>query len=204
MTTIAVVPVKHLSDAKTRLAGRLTPAERRTLVLELLDHLLGVLIHSELIEDIIVVSPDPEIGRKAEATGATALLQSGAGLNEAILLGRDEALRRGADGMLVLLADLPLLTSADVDAIVRSIGDSAVVLAPDRHERGTNALAMRPPEAIEPAFGIDSLHRHRLAACEHGLTTREYRAQGTGFDIDTPADLEEFRRVMAQMGRDAT
>lgn len=195
MTTIAVVPVKRISGAKTRLAGRLTAHERQRLVLDLFDHVLAVLAESPSIDDIIVVTPDSEILRRARAGYATGLLQPAEGLNEAIVLGRDLAIRRGATGLVVVLADLPLLTAADINTVVERTADATVVLAPDRHGQGTNVLSMRPVTAIEPAFGTHSLCRHRLAAGQCGLAIREYQSMGTGFDIDTPADFEEFQRM---------
>ena len=97
----------------------------------------------------------------------------------------------GAWSVAVVLGDLPLLTAADVAALVALAGGDApvVVLAPDRHERGTNALLLRPPDAIPFAFGPDSLARHRAAAAARGLPVRLYRAPGTALDLDTPEDL---------------
>lgn len=193
--TIAIVPVKRISGAKTRLSGRLTAQERQGLVLDLFDHVLAVLAASAPIDDIIVVTPDSEILRRAGAGQATGLPQPGDGLNQAIVLGRNLAIQRGAAGLVVVLADLPLLTAADINSVVERTEDTTVVLAPDRHGQGTNVLSIRPATAIEPAFGAHSLCRHRQSAGQRGLAIREYRSQGTGFDIDTPADFEEFQRM---------
>jgi 2-phospho-L-lactate guanylyltransferase len=195
MTTVAVVPIKKLEDAKTRLAERLTPPERRCLVLNLLRHVLTTLQESSLVHETIVVTPDPGVLREAELLGADRFLQTGVGLNAAVRLGREHALRREATTMLVLLPDLPLLTATDIDALLGMAGEGIVALAPDRHKSGTNAIVLHPPDAIDPAFGINSLYAHRASAQEKGFLLREYHSIGTGFDLDTEADLEELEHL---------
>lgn len=195
MTTVAAVPIKHLDDAKTRLAGRLTPPERRCLVLNLLRHVLATLQESSLVHEIIVVTPDPGVLREAESLGSNGILQTGVGLNAAIRLGCDHALRSEATTMLVLLPDLPLLTATDIDALLGTAGEGIVALAPDRHNSGTNALVLQPPDAIDPAFGINSLSAHHAGAREKGLSVREYHSIGTGFDLDTASDLDELEHL---------
>jgi 2-phospho-L-lactate guanylyltransferase len=195
MTTVAVVPIKKLEDAKTRLAERLTPPERRCLVLNLLRHVLTTLQESSLVHETIVVTPDPGVLREAELLGADRFLQTGVGLNAAVRLGREHALRREATTMLVLLPDLPLLTATDIDALLGMAGEGIVALAPDRHKSGTNAIVLHPPDAIDPAFGINSLYAHRASAQEKGFLLREYHSIGTGFDLDTEADLEELKHL---------
>ena len=192
MTTVAVVPIKKLEDAKSRLAERLTPPERRCLVLNLLRHVLMALQESSLVHEIIVVTPDPGVLREVELLGANGILQTGVGLNAAIRLGREHALRCEATTMLVLLPDLPLLTATDIDALVGAADEGMVILAPDRHGSGTNAIVLHPPDAIDPAFGINSLCTHRAAAREKRLLLREHQSIGTGFDLDTGADLDEL------------
>lgn len=192
MTTVAVVPIKALEDAKSRLAERLTPPERRCLVLNLLRHVLTVLHESSVIREIIVVTPDRDVLREIELLDANGILQTGVGLNAAIRLGCEQALRRETTAMLVLLPDLPLLTVTDIDALVRASGEGTVVLAPDRHNSGTNAMVLRPSGAIDPAFGVNSLSAHRSRVHEQGLSLREHQSIGTGFDLDTGTDLDEL------------
>jgi 2-phospho-L-lactate guanylyltransferase len=120
-----------------------------------------------------------------------ALLQPGHGLNPGLEYARDMLLqRRRGDGLLVILPDLPLIAAADIAAIVRASAERTIVLAPDRHERGTNVLLLRPPDALPFCFGEDSLRLHTEAARTKGLACRLYRAAGTALDLDTPSDLE--------------
>jgi 2-phospho-L-lactate guanylyltransferase len=194
MTTVAIVPVQPLSQAKSRLAGRLAPDERRALVVYLLDVVLGALRGSTFIDRTIVVTPDPDVLGLAARNGAVGLREQGAGLNAAITQARDVAIRWGAGTVLVMLGDLPLVRSDDVDDLVRAAEAADVVLAPDRHRHGTNALVLRPPGALEPAFGPGSYPAHRAAARALGLRTLDFQSSAIAFDVDVGADLDELAR----------
>lgn len=193
MTMVAIVPIKRLDLAKSRLRHRLVASERRDLVMTLLHHVLASLGAATLIDETLVVTPDPSIEHAVAGPRATALLQAGTGLNAAVRQGRDEAVRCGATAVLVMLGDLPLVSPADIDAMVRAAPDVGVVLAPDRHQRGTNALVLSPPDVLDPLFGVNSLVAHRAAATKLGLHVCEYRAIGTGFDLDESEDLDELQ-----------
>lgn len=194
MPVYAIVPVQRLDSAKTRLASILSAAERQRLVVELLDNVLAALKSSDQIAGAIVVSPDMGILDRAMHADAIPVEQRGRGLNEAIRLGRERAVGLGADGLLIVLADLPKLTTSEIDRLVSTSEKTAVTLAPDRHGHGTNAMILRPPTAIEPAFGIDSFHIHRSEAQRIGLSTKVFRSTGTAFDIDTIDDLTDLDR----------
>ncbi len=194
MTASAIVPVQHLAQAKSRLAGRLTPAERRALVVYVLDVVLGALRESTSIDRTIVVTPDPYVLGLAARNGAVGLREDDTGLNAAITQARDVALHWGAGTVLVMLGDLPLVRSADVDDLLRAAESADVVLAPDRHRYGTNALVLRPPDVLEPAFGPGSYPVHRAAARARGLRTLEFQSSAVAFDIDLAADLDELER----------
>ena len=199
MQVVAVVPVQALAGAKSRLTPVLAPNQRATLTLRLLGGVLDALA-APGIAARLVVSPDPAVLAAARAAGASALQQTTDqrdgldgldGLNAALVAAREWTEGRDAEALLVVLGDLPLLSRADIAAILAlARGTPAtVVLAPDRHERGTNALLLRPPGAIPFAFGPDSLARHRAAASARGLPVRLYRSPGTALDVDTPDDL---------------
>ncbi len=194
---VAVVPVKTLASAKSRLQPALSAAERAGLVESLLQGVLRALGESGVIAATAVVSPDPRACALATAMGAVGLPDPGAGLNAALEVGRSWAGAVGATALLVLLGDLPLLTGHDIAALAALLeavppAGPTVVLAPDRRDGGTNAMLLRPPGALPFAFGVDSYHRHRAAATAAGVTVRLYRAPGTAFDLDTPGDLADL------------
>ncbi len=196
MKTVAVVPIKGLLHAKSRLSSTLTPAERANLARDMLAHVLDALQESGEVADVAVISPQPE--ELHLPPGVSTLLQTKEGLNALLEQGRDWAATRGADALVLAFADLPLLAPADVRNIVR-LGKSpnSVVLAPDRHGHGTNLMLLHPPSLIPLSFGHDSYQAHRAAALAAGARLEVYRACGTALDIDTPDDLA--RLVMQRL-----
>ena len=108
------------------------------------------------------------------------------GLIPALNQARSAALAGGAGSALVLFGDLPLIEPVDVRHLMRS--GAPIVIAPDQHGTGTNALAMRPPDAIGFAFGPDSRRAHQRAAETAGCGYVEVEGP-LSVDIDTPADL---------------
>lgn len=197
MRTVALVPIKALTAAKGRLAAALDPAARASLTLHALGSVLAAL-DTPGIAARAVVTPDEAVLRAAGAAGAIGLRQDGGGLNEGLAQGRAWAVAAGAEALLIVLDDLPLLARADVGALLDLADRPGVaVFAPDRHGMGTNALLLRPPDALPLAFGVGSLARHRAAATVHGLLPRWYDAPGTALDLDTPADLAALDALLA-------
>ena len=189
----AVVPLSAAPRVKTRLAGVLETGERAALARWMAGRVLDALRASAAISEIALVSPDAEVLAWAEARGAVALRQSGRGLNAALELGRQWAVAQGAEALLVVLGDLPYLSAGDVTALVRGLPPAsagpAAVMAPDRHERGTNALLLRPPDVLPFAFGRESFPRHEARALALGVRAVCYTSEGTRRDVDTPDDL---------------
>lgn len=186
---IAAVPVKRLEAAKSRL-GRSVP-DRPALALALLDRVLAALRESGVADETVVVSPDARIA--ANCRTETFLLQRGRGLNPALDEARAYALGRGADALLVVLADLPGLTPEALQRLVACEGPA--VLAPDRHDQGTNALLLRPPGLLPFRFGAGSLRLHRQEAEGLGVPMTFFRTPETMNDLDTPEHLPELKTL---------
>jgi len=189
MRTAAIVPVNILSAAKSRLAAHLSPTDRRDLVFWMGNHVLASLKASGMVEEVAVVSPDQEVLRWGEERGVVPLYQADGGLNSGLQLGRVWARSQGADALLVLLGDLPCLIPDEVAEFVRRGTERAIVLAPDRFERGTNGLLVQLSLDLPFAFGEGSLERYRSLAEQAGETPDIYRAPGMAFDVDSFADL---------------
>jgi 2-phospho-L-lactate guanylyltransferase len=203
IATVVVIPVRGLEGAKSRLGAVLDAEERRDLVEDMLRRTVAAAITTPGVTAVIVVSPDPDVLSVAAAAGARPLLQLSRGLNPAIQEGRDAAV--GAGRLLVLPGDLPLASSSDIAAVLAA-GDAAghpcVVLAPDRHRRGTNALLLDPPDAIDPAFGGDSRTGHAWLASSADIPFVELLGV-LELDIDTPDDLllaESLHRERTRAG----
>ncbi|HKV85416.1 MAG TPA: 2-phospho-L-lactate guanylyltransferase [Ktedonobacterales bacterium] len=209
MRTVALLPINALAVAKSRLANTLDAEERRALVLWMAERVLCAIRASGLATRIAVVSPDTAALAWARAEDADAIYQSNVGLNAGLDLGRDWARENGADALLVLFGDLPLVSASDVAALVahveRSPAARVVALAPDREGRGANGLAMRPLDALPFLFGIESRARFTAAALTAGVEAHMVTLPGTSFDVDTPEHLRELseRGLWAPRGHDA-
>ena len=193
MTVAAIVPINALPEAKSRLRPLLGDCDRQSLVLWMADRVLAALRDSGVVDAIAVVSPDARVLRWAERRGATPLAQREGGLNDGLELGRRWAVERDAQALRSLFGDLPLLTPAEVAALVEAASagsERVVVLAPDRSERGTNGMVLRPALPLPFLFGAESLERHRDAARVHGVEPLSFMSNGTAFDVDMPADVE--------------
>lgn len=197
MQVVAVVPVKTLTEVKTRLAAALSPEERIALMRRTLRRVLAALDLPQIAARV-VVSPDEGILRDARAAGAEGLLQDSTGLNLGLAEARDWALARGADALLIALGDLPLLAREQVAALLAcDAGPNSVVLAPDRHGTGTNLLLLHPPDAIPLQFGGGSRVRHVATAEAHKLSLHIFEHPATALDLDTPDDLAELEALLA-------
>jgi len=195
--TVVLVPIRSLTGGKTRLAGALTPEARATLTERMLTRVVSAALASGTIETVLVISPDPDAVHLAGALDprVVAVLQDpdARGLNGAIEQGRTWAATRRAAAYLVLFGDLPLLDPDDVKNLVRR--DAPVVIGPDRHGTGTNALMIRlgatdpdqPPFRF--GFGAGSYAHHVDEAHRLGLEVAVSLTPGTAFDLDTPEDL---------------
>jgi 2-phospho-L-lactate/phosphoenolpyruvate guanylyltransferase len=199
MTLWAIVPVKPLRRGKSRLAGALTEDERTVLNQELLEHTLKILSTLKELDQVLVVSRDPHALTIARNHGAKTVLEDGQPhLNTALARATVMAQVHTIRGILVLPADLPLLTHDDVVALIdRAAKPPVVVIAPDRHGKGTNALLMVPAGQIEYDFGEGSFQRHCDRAKNSGARLEIVELPSLGLDLDLPEDLELVRKMEA-------
>jgi 2-phospho-L-lactate/phosphoenolpyruvate guanylyltransferase len=186
-----IVPHRGLAAAKTRLAPVLDDGEREALARRLLVQVLGVA--HQACGDVVVITPSEALEPLVVAAGARLVVQRGLGLNAGLEQARQEAIADGVTTLVILNGDLPNLTTDDVAALIDSLpGAEGVAIAPDRAESGTNALALRPPDAIDFKFGVGSFAAHAAAAEAAAVPLVEVHRPGLAFDLDTPADLARW------------
>jgi 2-phospho-L-lactate guanylyltransferase len=191
------VPFRHLDDAKGRLSSELSLTERRTLALGLVCRALEALLDGG-VERVRVSTRDEMLYDLLLAPGVEVDLQERGGLNDAVREAQAWALANGADALLVVLPDLPLLVAQDVRSILDLALGRCAILAPDRAGLGSNALLLAPPDAIAPAFGEGSAERHRAALAAAGIEYAELHRTGLALDLDTVDDLH----LLAELGHD--
>lgn len=196
----AVVPVKDLQHAKQRLAGALSADERLGLFAAMLEDVLGALAASESLAGILVVTRDPQAQDLAARYGARVLVEpANRGHSAASTLGAATLALEGAVGMVQLPADLPLLTPADIAAVLRAHARApAITLAPSRDQLGSNAVACSPPDLLPLRFGDDSFFPHLERARALGIEPKIVERPGIALDLDTPADLRAFLAAPSQ------
>lgn len=199
MTLWAIVPVKPLRRGKSRLAGSLTEDERVELNRRLLERTLKTLTDLKEVEQVLVVSRDSSALAIARDLGARTVQEDGAPtLNTALKRATVVAQVYASRGVLVVPADLPLLSGEDIRALIeKAIDPPVVVIAPDRHEKGTNALLLYPANLIEYDFGGDSFKRHCERARKAGARLEVVNLPSLSLDLDWPEDLELVRKMEA-------
>jgi len=197
MTLWAIVPVKPLRRGKSRLAGALSEDERTDLNRYLLQHTLKTLCELKELEEVLVISRDPLALSLARSYGARTVREDGQPeLNTALKRATVIAQVYATRGVLVLPADLPLITREDVLTLIDHAADPpVVVIAPDRHNTGTNALLISPSGLIEYDFGENSFERHCQRVQATGARLEVVNLPNLGLDLDIPEDLELIRKL---------
>jgi 2-phospho-L-lactate guanylyltransferase len=194
----AILPVKRFAAAKQRLAAGIDDERREALVAAMLEDTLEAVGAARSIERTIVVSGDPRAQTIAAASAAEVLPDPDEGHIVAALAGIARAEAAGAECVVLLPGDCPLLDPKQLDSLLTGMPGDFVAIVPDRHGTGTNALALAPPGAIRPAFGEGSCPRHVAAARESGLPHAVERLDSLGLDLDTPADVVALTRALAE------
>lgn len=194
-STTVVIPIRGLRDGKSRLAPHLEPSQRTAVVRGMASRVITAVAASGVADATLVVSGQPDLldDLPIGSPHVDLLVQpwDAIGLNSALDLGRDEALARNAERLLILSADLPLLTARSVREFVDMAGPAEVVVGVDRTMTGTNALLLRGHCAMSRfafQFGLGSRRLHRQEAERIGLDPVERHLREIALDLDTPDD----------------
>jgi 2-phospho-L-lactate/phosphoenolpyruvate guanylyltransferase len=190
VNTWVVVLIKDFDSAKQRLRPALGTKSRRALARR--NARLAV-VAAMASGRVLVVAGGEEVAEMAAQWGAEVLLEPREeGQNVAAQRGIDRALEGGAEAVLLLSSDLPLVTSESVHALLNAAARHAapvVVAVPAIGRGGTNALYMRPPTAIGLHFGDDSMAKFREEAQARGVEFVVHHSDAMALDLDEPSDL---------------
>jgi 2-phospho-L-lactate guanylyltransferase len=210
----AIVPFRGLEGGKQRLRPLFDERQRATLTRRMLASVIGALAGSGVVASIGVVTLDIQVELILTSFGSDVAMVTQSletpgligGLESGLAWARDQ----GMTELLVVSADLPLLTGSDLRHLVAR--DAAVVIAPDRHLTGTNALLLRldslpGARPFRFKFGIESFARHAAEAERQGVETAIMLGAGTMFDLDTPDDWRDLpvavqQRLLGEDSRD--
>ena len=188
-----LVPVKNLETAKQRLSPLLNPSERFALAEAMLQDVAAALDGCKYRDYVALVTADPRAQRLARQHAFKVIADSeDPGETAAIGMATRAAIDRGSEFILVLPADIPLITAAEVDEILAAAPSQGTVLVSSASGRGTNAVLQRPPTLFPLRFGNDSFLPHLAAARATGKPVQVLRFAGIGLDIDEPGDLADL------------
>ncbi|HBG74576.1 MAG: 2-phospho-L-lactate guanylyltransferase [Chloroflexi bacterium GWB2_49_20] len=192
MTIWAIVPVKPLRLGKSRLAGTISEDDRINLNTRLLEHTLRTLANLAEIGQVLVVSRDSNVLAISRELGAKTILENGSPhLNTALTRATVFAQLHSIHGVLILPADLPLITRNDILSLIKlAENPPVVVISPDRREEGTNALLISPAGLIDYDFGPNSFERHCQRAKLAAARLEIVNLPSLAFDLDIPEDLQ--------------
>lgn len=189
----AILPLKDLVAAKSRLGGLLSASERRALMQAMVEDVLTLLAEHPQVDAVTLVSDDPGAGHLANACGARHLDERSlgcTGLNPVLEATVDKVIAEGDTRLMILHGDLPLLSANDLSVVASKLNrDGGLVLGCDSAGQGTNLLAFDAAHRPRLSFGIDSCARHQQAAESLPAPVEIVRSPGIGFDVDEPADI---------------
>ncbi len=218
----AIVPVKPLRDGKSRLAHILSADERAKLTTRILNRTLEVLRAAPQVYRTLVVSRDPVVLKLARQQGAYTFGEGEkSGLNMALTRAAHVAAAQSATGLLILPADLPLISSGDVETLIASTLQALppmnrpgmqngtapkqslpalriMAICPDRLEEGTNALYVSPPTGFRFQFGTGSFDLHLEEGQRLGMSCHIVHSPGLKFDLDTEEDWYTYQTFLGE------
>jgi 2-phospho-L-lactate guanylyltransferase len=184
--TCALIAINERACSKTRLAEALAPSARIELVRSMLAAVLSAAGAAQTVRQIIVVSPE----RDSVPTEIPVLADTGKCLNSALTQAHRVLRELGCREVVILPADLPKITAAEIDDLVRAGQAGGFAIAPDTAGVGTNALCLVSALPFCFQFGLDSQRLHLQEAQRTGLSPQVVRLPGLEFDVDLPADLD--------------
>ena len=196
LRTAAIIPVKSLDASLGRLATTVSAPDRKRLAEAMYRDMLAKVRRSRTIDEVIVVTADPMIARNAGWLGHRVLRESeDTGHSRAAAAGARLAVEEGFERVAMLPVDCPLFDPAELDARIGRT-PRTVLIVPDRHQTGTNALVLSPPDVFEPVFGPESCGRHVSRARASGTSFALERVESLETDLDTPDDLATLRDAL--------
>ena len=181
----ALIAIKERARCKTRLADVLSPPERIDLVRSMLTAVLAAAGNAQTVHQVIVISPE----RDTVPAEIPVLADTGESLNTALVQAHTMVREFGCHEIVVLPADLPLITSAEIDELVRAGHAGGFAMATDAAGIGTNALCLMSTQPFRFQFGPDSRRLHLKEAQRLGSNPQVVHLAGLEFDVDSSADL---------------
>lgn len=194
-----IIPVRELAAGKQRLAGVLAADLRQRLIAAMLEDVLAAATAAPRLAGIALATSDGAAMRLGERYGAKRLADGG-GLNRTLDAAAAALIAEGAEAIIVLPADLPLVRPAEIGSAVDRLAQGAkAVIAQAAVDGGTNLIGFRAEAALAFRFGVASFATHCMAFRAMSVEPAIIEAPGLAFDVDRPDDVGELLR----RGRDS-
>jgi 2-phospho-L-lactate guanylyltransferase len=190
----AVIPMKNLHFAKSRLSTILTLQQRKNLAFFLLNTTIKTLKESQLIYEIIVVSSDKTIEKFSLENSLKFIKDSDNGVNNAVILADHYCIDNDIDANIVIPHDLPFISAKEIDQIctISEKYPRCIIICPSKRFDGTNILFRKPPNVIKTFYDDNSYMNHLKEAQKFNIPIESLDLDSLMFDIDTKEDLIEF------------
>lgn len=194
MQLAAIIPVKELRLAKSRLSRILKPHMRRELIMLLLEIVMDACVNAKL-DKTYVLGKDKEVEELAREHGCVFYRDSWESLNESLEGASKEIFDDLGYGMMVIPCDLPLISAGDILNVKEMLRFNDVVISPSIRLNGTNLLTMKRAGAVKFQYGRSSFKKHIAYARSCNMRVAVYFSFGVGLDIDRPEDISMLRRM---------
>jgi 2-phospho-L-lactate guanylyltransferase len=194
MKIAAVIPMKSLHSAKSRLSTILTAQQRKNLAMYLLDATIKELKKSNFISEIIIVSNDKAVKNYSCLNNLKFMRDSDEGVNKAVILADNYCIDNGINANIVIPPDLPFISAKEIDEIctISNKYHKCIIICPSKRFDGTNILFRKPPDVIKTHYDDNSYMNHLKEADKFKIPIETLDIVKLRFDLDTKEDLLEL------------
>ncbi|MEX2598180.1 MAG: 2-phospho-L-lactate guanylyltransferase [Dehalococcoidia bacterium] len=186
---LALVPMKPLEDAKSRLGPDVPARTRAAVAAAMFERVLGAAVTALGPDGCWVIGGDGVIQGIAEEAEASWRAERGKDLNGTLWFAMQDAYRDGYQAALFLPSDVPQASAEDIRAVASRLSEGRPAGVRAERDGGTNALLMPAPCAFAPLLGPDSFARHSEASERQGTPLIAVEAPGLARDVDSTEDL---------------
>ncbi len=186
---VALIPVKDLSRAKSRLKD-IEKSIRIEIVKTMLKDVIHAYTHSKYVDKTVLITPDVNIGVTVSNFNIDLVQDDGSGQIKAYFKALESvSSRHKLNAIIFGVADTPFISNTDIDAIVELYTDGYDVVLTPSINGGTNIMLQRYPLIVELMHGRDSFQKHLAKAIQKTVKVYVYSTLGTSIDIDTIEDV---------------
>ena len=191
-----VVPFKNFKLAKSRMRKDISDQKTEEIVEKMLIHVLSEVSKSKLSNGNFIVTKDKKAMELAKKVGIK-IIKEERQVSESISVDYASKLlmKKGAECILRIPGDLPLLSKEDIDTIFKKYNDlNCSIIVPSKSGNGTNAILRKPPDVIKSYFGEDSFKKHVDEFKKNKAQYEIIENKNIGLDIDCLSDLKDFEK----------